>query len=393
MNKIFLNLGLQPLANRLLDKKELKKKELKLPLKIQFNTKSFLVSLKNTVSSKEMFNDKYPYRSSSSKTINNEYKKLSNKIKKTLKPKSVLEVGSNDGTFLKYFDKRTTVGIEPVKKHAKITKKNGFFTYDNFWTIKLANQIAKKYKKFDLIFSANTLSHIHDLDESIKAIKLLLNTNGTFILEDPSLLKIILNNAYDQFYDEHIYVFSTLALKNILIKHNLEIYKIENLKTHGGSNRYYICKSGLKKIEKSFFNNIKNEKKSHLHKIIAYKNFSIRINNSRKNLKELLIKLKNNNKKIIGYGASAKSTLIFNYCKLTSSEVSYFTDSTKDKQNKYLPGVKIEIRKQPMNITSDVDYSFLGAWNFYEEIKIKERNFLKNGGRFITHVPYPRILK
>ncbi len=392
MNKIFLDLGLQPLANRLLTKENLSKKEFKFHLKVQFDLKNYLVSLKNTVSSKQMFNDNYPYRSSSSKTISNEYKKLSQKIKKKLKSKKILEIGSNDGTFLKYFDKRNTVAVEPVKKHAKITKDLGFFTYDNFWNLNLAKKIVKKFNGFDLIFSANTISHIKNLDESLKSIQMLLNKKGVFILEDPSLANVILNNTYDQFYDEHIYVFSTLALKKILSHYKLEIFKIENIDTHGGSNRYYICRDGDKKIQKSVNKNIQKEKKIKLDKFKTYKNFAKRVYSSKKSLRKILNNIRIKNRKVIGYGASAKSTLILNFCELSTQHISYFTDSTKDKQGKYIPGTNIQIKKQPNKIPLDTSYAFLGAWNFYKEIKIKEKKFLKRGGKFITHVSYARIL-
>jgi len=392
MKKIFLDLGMQPLANNLVIKKNLKKKEFKYPLKVQFDTKSLLVSLKNTVSSKKMFNKNYPYRSSSSKTVKKQYQILSNLIKKKMNPRNILEIGSNDGTFLKFFNKKKAFGIEPVKKHCDITNNLGYATYNNFWNMRLAKKIKKKHFEFDLIFSANTFSHIHNLKESLDCINVLLSNKGTFILEDPSLLKVILNTAYDQFYDEHIFVFSTLALTKLLKKHNLEITKIQNIDTHGGSNRYYINRIGLKKIDKSVIKNIKLEKKYKLDKISSYKKFSKRVKDSKKKLRKIFIILKNKNKKIVGYGASAKSTLIFNFCKLTKQEVPYFIDSTKDKQNKYLPGVKIKINKQVKKIPNNIDYFFLGAWNFYKEIKLKEKFFLKRGGKFITHIPFPRII-
>jgi SAM-dependent methyltransferase len=393
MKKIFLNLGKLPLANRLLNKNNLNKKEFKYISKIQFDTKTLLVSLKKKIPSKKMFNDNYPYKSSISNMINNSYKKLSLQIKKKIQPKKILEIGSNDGTFVKHFNKENTIGVEPVKKHAKITNNLGYLTYNDFWNIKLANKIFKNNGKFDLIFSANTISHISNLKNTLKAIKFLLKKNGTFILEDPSLLEVVKNNAYDQFYDEHIYVFSTLALVKVLKEHKLEIYKIENLNTHGGSNRYFICNIGLKVIEDSVSNNIKNEKKFKLNTIAAFKNFSKRVQKSKKSLIKIFKNLKKNKKIIIGYGASAKATLILNYCKLSTKQIDYFTDSTKDKQNKYIPGVKIKIKKEPKKIAKEVDYAFLGAWNFYKEIKKKERNFLYRGGKFITHVPFPRILK
>ena len=99
-----------------------------------------------------------------------------------------------------------------------------------------------KKKKFQLIYSANTLSHIKNIFDIFKAIEISLSDDGVLILEDPSLLECVKNLAYDQFYCEHLYVFSAIALQECLRKHNLEIFNIENTKTHGGSNRYYIKK-------------------------------------------------------------------------------------------------------------------------------------------------------
>ena len=124
---------------------------------------------------------------------------------------------------------------------AKLTVKKKYKTFSEYWNIKLAKKITK-VKKADRVYSANTLSHIKKLDEIFNAINYSLSRNGILILEDPSLLSCIKNVAYDQFYCEHIYVFSTIALKNVLKKFDLEIFDIQNTKTHGGSNRYFIKK-------------------------------------------------------------------------------------------------------------------------------------------------------
>ena len=97
-------------------------------------------------------------------------------------------------------------------------------------------------------------------------------------------------------------------------------------------------------------------------------------------------------KKIIGYGVTAKSTTILNYCKIGKSYISNFVDTTKDKQNKYTPGTKIPIFKYPGFIEKDIDFVFLGAWNFKKEIFNKEKKFIKRGGKFIIHTPRPKIL-
>ena len=389
----FLNLGTQPFANSFLSKNELNKKEKKYKLSVCFDKKTKLVSIKKTFSSKKMFNNKYPYRSSMSKTINFSFKLLAKKIKKEIKPKKILEIGSNDGSFLKNFNKKNTVGIEPCSNVEKITKKKGFRTFANYWNKKTALKILNKFGKFDLIYSANTISHIKNLNDVFRNINLVLNDKGTLIIEDPSLIECLKKNTYDQFYNEHIYVFSFIALSNVLNKNNLEIYKIENLKIHGGSNRYYIKKKfNKKKIEKTVGNHLKIEKRFGINSIKAYYLFKERVINSKKKLLSLFKRLKKQNKKIIGYGATAKSTTILNYCNINNYFIDYFLDTTPDKQNKYTPGSKIIIKEYKNKIDNDVDYIFLGAWNFKNEIFKKEKKFLSRGGKFIIHTPTPRII-
>jgi len=242
-NKInFLDLGFQPLANNYLRKSELNKKEKKYRLKIGININTKLVSINKPISSKMMFNDKYPYRSSMSKTMLKSFKNLAIAINKNLKPKKILEIGSNDGSFIKNFSKKKVIGIEPCSNIEKITKKKALIHYPLYWNLKTAKKLLKKEGKVDLIYSANTISHIEDLDQVFKSINILLNDNGTLIVEDPSLLECLKKNTYDQFYNEHIYVFSLLGIENILKKHNFEIFHVQNLEIHGGSNRYFIKK-------------------------------------------------------------------------------------------------------------------------------------------------------
>ena len=161
----FLDLGAQPLANNYLKKKELNKKEVKYRLKVGIDLDSKLVSINKPLSSKMMFNDNYPYRSSMSKTMTQSFKNLAKIIKKKFKPRKVLEIGSNDGSFIKNFSKKITIGIEPCANVEKITKKRGYDTYPYYWNKKSAKKILSKRGRVDLIYSANTISHIEDLDE------------------------------------------------------------------------------------------------------------------------------------------------------------------------------------------------------------------------------------
>ena len=389
----FLNLGLQPLANSYLKKKNLNQKEKKFKLEVAYNSKNHLVSIVNTVPKEKMFNNKYPYKSSESITMRNSFKELTNKIKKRFRPNFIIEIGSNDGVFLKNFNKRSIVGVEPCKNLAKMTKIKNYTTYSEYWGMNLARKITKN-KKAELIYSANTLSHIKNLNEIFRAINFSLSERGVLILEDPSLLQCIKNIAYDQFYCEHIYVFSTIALKNILTNFDLEIFDIQNTTTHGGSNRYFIKKKTNKKyrIKNSVENEIRKELKFGLQKISTYKRFAKKVKNSKIKLLNIFRKLKKKKFRIIGYGATAKSCTVLNYCKIDNKFIDYFYDTTSYKIGSYLPGSKILIKKYKKLNKKKIDIAFLGAWNFKEEILKKEKNYIKKGGKFIIHTPVPKII-
>ena len=394
MKKDFLNLGRQPIANSFLS--SISKKSLKSEyfynLIISFNTKNFLVSVKKPVNPKIQYTDKYAHRASESQTMRNAFRSAALKLYKRFKPKKIMEIGSNDGVFLKNFPRQKVVGVEPCKNLAEITKKK-FKTYPNFWNKILSKKILEKHSKVDLIFSANTISHIPNLKETFEAIFNIISDDGVFVIEDPSLSSVIKINSYDQFYDEHVYVFSTLAVENIVKKYKLRLFDVEKINTHGGSLRYFICKNDSKhKKTKRLVSILNEEKKIGLDNFNTFKKFAKRVKNSKKKLVSLLKKIKKNNNKIISYGATYKSTTVFNYCKIDTRYLHYVTDTTFNKQGKFTPGTHIPIISPEIGFNESVDYAFLGAWNFKREILNKEKKFIKRGGKFITHVPEVKIL-
>jgi len=396
MIKKFLDLGMQPLANKYLTKKDINKKnkELFYHLEVGFNSKTKLVSILNTVPSKKMFDDNYPYRSSMSRTMILSFKKLAKNLINTYNPNSILEIGSNDGSLIRNFSKKKVICVEPCKNLAKITRKIGYKTYASFWNMQLAKKIKSKIKNIDLIYSANTLSHINDLNSVFRSIAYVLSDDGILVVEDPSLLECLNNVSYDQFYNEHIYVFSLLSINNLIKKYKLEVFNIEKLNIHGGSLRYYIKKisNNKFKIHKKVKMQLNRELSYGINKYSTYIKFKNKVESSKRKLKQIFLNLKKKNKKIIGYGATAKSSTVLNYCNIKNETLDYFLDTTPHKARKYMPGSHIYIKNYNKTLLNKADYVFLGAWNFKEEIFKKERQYIKNGGKFITHVPIPRIV-
>jgi methylation protein EvaC len=395
MKKKFLNLGMHPIANSFLKKgkKNNFKSEFFYNLSVGFNEKNYLVSLMLPVNPKKQYTDTYAHRASESKTMRLAFNSVAKKLQKRFRPNLSMEIGSNDGVFIRNFSKKKIIAVEPCKNLARITKKNKFKTYPDFWNKKLSKKILKENGKIDLIFSANTISHIPNLKETFDAISMILTERGTMIIEDPYLPIVIKSNSYDQFYDEHVYVFSALAIRNIVKQSNLRLFDIEPSDTHGGSMKYFICKkNNKKKNTKRLTKYLSKEINLGLHKFYTYKKFAQRVQKSKKDLLNLLKNLKKKNKKIISYGATYKSTTVFNYCKIGTKYLDYVVDTTLNKQGKFTPGQHIPIISPEQGFNDDVDYAFLGAWNFKKEIIKKEKNFIKNGGKFITHVPNVKVI-
>ena len=391
MIKTFLRLGNQPLAN---DFKSNKVSSF-YTLNLKFNNKDKLVSINKRIKKEIMFNKTYPYRSSLSISVKNHFKNLSKIIKKNYSHKKILEIGSNDGTFAKNFSKNHINCVEPCYDVGNALKKKGFKVFIRYFDDELVKILSKKLNKFDLIFSANTITHINKIEKVLNNIKKILSHDGVFILEEPSFLECFKKNAFDQFYNEHIYVLSAIALKNILRKIGLKIFKIENIEIHGGSLRYYIVhvKNNNFKISKSLAKQVRAEMIAGLHKFITYKKFAKNVFYLKEELVKMFKEIKSKKGKIVGYGASAKSVTVVNYCNLKEKYFDYFIDTTKSKIGKYLPGTKISVRKYNKSKLNKNVFYFLGAWNFKDEIFTKEKNLLKKGGRFILHLPKPHIYK
>ena len=387
MKREFLNLGKQPIANRFLTKDEFDN-EFFFDLKVVFDEETKLVSLKEFVEPKMMFNENYTYHSSTSWPMKEHFRKVAETLSIIYKPVNVLEIGSNDGIFIKHFNPDTTVAVEPCRNFAEITTSMGYKTYNEFWNTKLAKSIKQNHTTMDLIYAANCICHVQDLDDVFSAVRELLSEDGIFVFEDPSLLRMMERGSYDQLYDEHAHIFSVTALDKILEKNGLSIFKVDNLSVHGGSNRIYARLSKAENIHKvTVTTNLAEEKAFGLNNFETYKVFADRVNKSKNDLISMLKSLKLEGKKIVSYGATSKSTTVFNYCGIDDSLIDYIIDTTDDKQGKYSPGAHIPIVSPEKGFDESVDIAYLGAWNFKNVIMNKEVEFTKRGGKFITHVP------
>ena len=394
MKKEFLDLNRQPIANKFLREDEFED-EFFYNLKVVFDDDTKLVSLKDFVKPELMFNKDYAYSTSMSYPMVKHFELTANMLKEEFNPETVLEIGSNDGPFIKNFDTEISICVEPCENFAKKTTDMGYRSYISFWDTDVSHGIKEVHGEMDLVYAANCICHIQNLDECFAAVKNLLSKDGVFVFEDPSLLRMLERGSYDQIYDEHAHIFSVTALDNILIENGLKIFRVDNLPVHGGSNRIYVSHLPSKPytflrfrpVEFSVRGNLQEEYDFGIDNFQTYEIFSERVNKSKKDLVELLTKLKDEGKRVVSIGATSKSTTVFNYCGIDESLIECITDTTPDKQGLLAPGSHIPVVDRESVNLNDYDYAFLGAWNFKDVIANKEREFVENGGKFITHVP------
>ena len=395
--ELVLDLGKQPPSNSFLMKNQLKYSEKKFPLRLYICKKCHHLQLLDVVDKKHLFSN-YHYFTSANKPIIEHFKKYAEHVyKKILEKKEnsfVVEIGSNDGTLLKQLKKNkvNVLGIEPAKNLAQISRKSKIKTENKFFNQTLAKKIAKK-QRADLVIANNVLGHVDDLDGFIIGIKELLKNDGVFIFEVPHALNLIKKLEFDTIYHEHISYFSIITLSNWLKKYELEIFNVEKQKVHGGTIRVYVSKKNNFRKNNSVENIKTIEKKYGITKITTYRNFSKKIYHLKKILRKKILILKNNNKIIFGYGASAKGNVLLNFCEIDNSILDFVTDTTKIKQGKFTPGTKIKIinPKDRPNKSSEM-IALLLAWNYKTAIIKNEKKFLRNGGKFLIPIPKPIIV-
>ncbi|MFH1827833.1 MAG: class I SAM-dependent methyltransferase [Nanoarchaeota archaeon] len=395
----FLNLGKQPIANAFLKKEDLEKEEYFFNLATGFCDSCKMMQLVNTVNKEVMFNENYAYFASISKTMEAHFKEYSNKLTKRFiddkrinGPKElVIEIGCNDGIMLKYFDmdKVNLLGVEPSSNVAEVARREGFEVITKFFDSNLAKHIKTEKGHAKIIYAANVICHIEALHEVAEGITLLLDKRGVFVFEDPYVVDIMEKNAYDQIYDEHVWFFSVSSLKNFFKKYGLVIFDVEKQSTHGGSMRYYVCKEGAYEINENVNKALKEEEEKGILKLETYQQFAKNVEKSREMLINKINELKSQGKKICGYAASSKGTVVLNYCGIGKEILEFISDNTPTKQGLFNPGKHIPIVSPDVFHDNLPDYALLLAWNYADEIKEKEKD---TGIKFIIHIPYARIL-
>ena len=365
-------------------------------LSLVFCKKCKLLQLENSFDSEEMYGDNYGYMSSLNKSMFNHLKYKVKKLNRKVLLKSdetVIDIGSNDGTFLSFFSKKLNlIGVDPtIKKFSKFYRKDihkisNFFSYNV-----LKGKIKKKAK---LITS---IAMFYDLDDPIKFAKdvySLLDDNGIWHLELSYMPSMLKNISYDTICHEHLEYYSLTSIKYILDKANFKIIDIEFNEINGGSFALTVAKknSTYKEEKKIVSWLLAKEKLLKVNELQTFKDFFKKCEKQKKILRNLLISLKSAGKKVIGYGASTKGNVILQFCNIDKKLIKYIGEVNPYKFNKYTPGTKIKIISEAQLKKLKPDYLLVLPWHFKDFILNKEKIYLNKGVKFIFPLPDIEII-
>ncbi len=375
--KRVISLGYQPLANNLLNKTN-EKCDL-YPLEVNYCHKCHNCQLSVAIDPKKMFSN-YLYTSSTSQSFRMHFESAAKKyikdFKLSKKKSYIIDIGSNDGVALKPFKDlgfKKIQGVEPAKNLAKLANKNKIKTFNGFFERKNL----KKFKKnADLILASNVFAHSDNLKEMAECMFKILKKNGSIIIEVQYLLNTLNDLTFDNIYHEHYNYWSLTSLIYFFNQFDAKIYRAETIDTHGGSVRVYVKKGKKTKIENSVKSLIQKEERFGIKEFKTYKSFANKVYKIRENVRKNISKLKKENEKIIGYGSPAKATTALNFFGI-SKEIDYIVEDNKFKHGKFLPGMKIPIISKN-KIGEKVDCVVVLAWNFFNEIKLKNKNITNN---------------
>ena len=390
----FANLGMSPLSNSYLKQVDLQKMEPFYPLHAFVCENCHLVQLPEFQAPEQIFSD-YAYFSSYSESWLSHVKAYTELMTERFgfdSKSQVVEIASNDGYLLQYFKEKNipVLGIEPAKNVAIEARKSGIPTIVEFFGAEMATRLSSEGKGADLLIGNNVLAHVPQLNDFVRGMKILLKPKGIITVEFPHLMRLMEEFQFDTIYHEHFSYYSFITVRNIFAAHDLDIFDVEELPTHGGSLRIYACHSeeeDFKPFSLRVMELVDRERAFGLETLESYLSFNVKIEKTKRRILQFLIKTKDEGKTIVGYGAPAKGNTLLNYCGIGRDFIEYTVDRNPHKQRHFLPGTHVPIYHPDKIKETRPDYVVILPWNLKDEI-IQQMAYIREwNGRFVTLIP------
>lgn len=380
----FLDLGLSPIADAYTDGPDHDVPVY--PLQVSVCGDCYLVQLMEILDSKTLFGTGYSFYSSASPPLSVYHAAYAESLFKpyhSLLHKGIVEIGCNDGDFLRHFAAYRALGIDPADGPADMAGERGL----SVWKAPFTLELAQAMNKFGVVVANHVLAHVEDVSDVLAGISVILEDDGVAIIEVQYLPDMLLNNAFDLVYHEHRNFFSLTSLESAAKRHGLRVRGVEFTERQGGSMRVTLDKGDSNLLEAYRVSSTRTYE-GWLKENGTYSGFQGRAERVATRLWDLIGSL--DGAPIVGYGAPAKATTLLNFCGIGSDELEFVIDTTHAKQGRYIPGTGLPI------LSADdphlVDTYLLFSWNYMSEILRKEKEFTANGGRWIIPLPVPVIL-
>jgi hypothetical protein len=399
LTRIFVDLGMSPLCQTVIEESQLHEEESFYPLRVFICEDCFLVQLPEYVPPTEIFSE-YAYFSSYIDTLVHQAKVYVDMMTERFRlgPQSkVVEVASNDGYLLQHFvtEGIPVLGVEPAANVAAAAEERGVPTLVRFFGVDAARQLVDDGVQADVVLGNNVLPHVPDLHDFVGGAKLVTKRGGVITMDFQHLMRMMERNQFDTIYQEHYSYLSFTFVQRLFARHGLTIFDVEELPTHGGSIRIFARHADLGEpaVTEAVPQMLATEEKAGLNRLDHYADYGERVKSTKRDLLECLIAAKRAGKTIAGYGAAGKTNTLLNYCGIGTDFIDYTVDRNPYKQAKYLPGTHIPIHDPSVIAQTKPDYLFVGPWNLVDEI-IGQTSYIRDwGGRWIVPIPSVQIVE
>jgi SAM-dependent methyltransferase len=394
----FVDLGMSPLCESYVPADSVNAMEPFYPLHAKICESCLLVQLEEFVTGEDIFSEYAYFSSYSDSWVAHARAYVDMAVERFgLGPDSlVMEVASNDGYLLRHVVERgiPALGIEPAANVAEVARDLGIETVVRFFGRELAADLAAEGRRADLLAANNVMAHVPDLNDFVAGIQMVLAPEGVATIEVPHLLRLVEENQFDTIYHEHFQYFSFLSAQKVLAAHGLEVFDVDELKSHGGSLRYYAQRAdtGTRPVEPRVHELVARERALGFDTLDGHLAFTARVEETKWSLLEFLIAKRREGKRIAGYGAPGKGNTLLNYCGIRTDLLAYTVDRNPYKQGQFLPGTHIPILHPDVLEHDRPDYILILPWNLKEEI-VGQLDYAREwGAQFIVPIPKVEVL-